>query len=345
MAKRLILALVSAVLIAPPLPGGRAATTPHATTLRPLRTITLGMGYIPNVQFAPFYAADQRGYYRQAGLRVTFSYAGSPNLIQLVGAGNTDFAIADGTDALAAAGQGIPVTSVMTLYRRLPVAIFSLAGKNIRSVRDLRGKTIGIPGRYGALYTGLLAALRTAGLGPGDVTIRSINYTQVESVAAGKVDAAVGYSANEPVQLAALPGHYKVDTLQVGAVTGLVGAGVIAGHGLIARDPAIVCAFVQATLRGLADTIKDPRAAYTLARRVNGLTALRGAAADVQYTVLLRTIDFWHDRATRAHGLGYADPAQWQDSARTLRAIGQLPHPPASGAPIDNAFSAGSAKL
>src|SRR5579875_2796515 len=137
MAKRLVLALACAVLVALPWVGSMQpmqATAQRAAAPRALRTITLGMGYIPDVQFAPFYLADQRGYYRQSGLQVKFDYSTSPNLIQLVGAGNVDFAIADGTDVIAATAQGVPVTYVAALYQHLPAAIFSLADKNIHSV-------------------------------------------------------------------------------------------------------------------------------------------------------------------------------------------------------------------
>ena len=318
----------------------RPTVAPHA-----LRAITLGMGFVPNVQFAPFYVADRRGYYRQAGLQVTFLYGSSPDLLELTATGHDDFAIADGTDVLAAAAQGVPVTDVMTLYQRLPIALFALTSKNIRRVSDLRGKTVGLPGRYGSSYVALLAALRMAGLRPDrDVTLSPVGYNQAVSVQGGKVDAAVDYSNNGPVILAR---HgLKIDTLQIGAMTNLVGPGVVAGRSLIARDPRLAQAFVQATLRGLAATIADPRAAFAIARTAKGLPPLRGSDAGDQYAVLQSTIPFWRDAATRAHGLGYADPAQWRASARTLQAIGQLPHVPSiDDTLVTDRFSAGAAKL
>ncbi len=349
MARRLIPATLLAALVAgAPLlaaTGARAARPASAPrALRTITTITLGMGYIPNVQFAPFYVADQRGYYRQAGLRVDFAYGASPNQLELVGTGRVTFAIADGTDVIAAGAQGVPVTDVMTMYRRLPIAVFALAGKNIRRLSNLRGKTIGVAGRYGSSYAALLAALRLAGLRPDrDVTIKSIGYNQAVSVQSGKVDAAVDYSNNGPVILAR---HgVKIDTLQIGTMTNLVGAGVIVGRALIARDPSLVRAFVQATLRGLAATIEDPRAAFAIARTAKGLPPLRGSDVADQYAVLQGAIPFWHDSVTRVHGLGYADPAQWDESARTLQEIGQVAHAPATSSLIANNFSLGAPKL
>jgi len=346
MARRVTSSLLLSVLLLTlvPLLGVQAQRVDRLTTTPgALHTITVGMGYVPNVQFAPFYVAAQRGYYRRAGLKVTFIYGGSPNLLQLVGAGRIDFANADGTDAIAAVAKRYPIVYVMAEYQKLPLAIFSLAQTGIRSVADLRGKTVGVPFLYGANYVGLLAALRAAGLRPTDVKIQAINFTQSESVATGKVNAAVGYSTNEPLLLAR---HgYKVSTLQLGNVTDLVAPGIVAGRTLIAHDPTLVAAFVQATLDGLADTIKDPRMAFATSRRVPGLTTLHGAAIGDQYAVLTRAIDFWHSPLTRVNGLGYANPAQWHDSARILRAIGQVSDVSGIDTAFTNRFIKGAAKL
>lgn len=333
----LALALVTITVL--PAAAGRSGAPGRATQLR---TVRIGMGYVPSVQFAPFYVAAQRGYYRQAGLSVTFDYGASPNLLQLTASGKDDIAIADGTDVLAARAAGVPVMYVAAIYQHLPVAVFSLRKTGIRSLPDLRGKTVGIPGRYGSSYAALLAGLAQARVPVSAVSLRTIGYTQAASVVGGKVDAAVGYSNNEPIILRRQ--GYSVATIEVGTQTNLVGAGLVAGNRLIARNPAVVRAFVQATLRGLRATIRQPGAAFAASRRVRGLTSLRGSAARDQYAVLLRTIGFWHDAGTHRRGLGYADGRQWAHSATVLRAIGQLRRGAAGGAFTDR-FVVGAPKL
>lgn len=324
------LCLLSALL-------GLPAGTAHSAQLR---SVTLGVGYVPNVQFAPFYVAAARGYYRQEGLDVRFSYGFSPNLLQLVGAGREDFAIGDGTDTIAAVAQGIPVSAVATMYQRLPVAVFSLRKSGIRTLAGLRGKRLGIPGRFGSSYAALLASLHLHGLQPSSVTLQTIGYTQAQSVVQGKVDAAVGYSTNEPV---VLERHgYRLNVLEIGALSGLVGAGLVAGNTVIAREPGVVRGFVRATLRGLADTIDHPQAAFAVSRRVRGLNTLRGADVGDQYAVLVRSMAFWHDAGTRVHGLGYGKPAQWAASIRLLRTVGQIAHTPSLASVVTNRFAQGA---
>jgi NitT/TauT family transport system substrate-binding protein len=311
-------------------------TTSAQSHLSKLRIVTLGVGYVPNVQFAPFYVAAAKGYYRQADLDVRFSYGFSPNLLQLVGAGRDDLAIGDGTDTIIAASQGVPVTSIATMYQRLPVAVFSLRKAGIRTLSDLRGKRLGIPGRFGSSYAALLVSLYTDQIKPGDVPIQTIGYTQVQSVVQGKVDAAVGYSTNEPI---VLERHgYRLNVLEIGTLSHLVGAGLVAGNTLIARNPGVVQGFVRATMRGLADAIDHPGAAFAVSRRVRGLNTLRGRDVGDQYAVLLRSIAFWHDSATRAQGLGYGRPTQWSTSIRLLNSVGQLPRTPSLSRVVTNRF-------
>ncbi|HEY4944936.1 MAG TPA: ABC transporter substrate-binding protein, partial [Candidatus Limnocylindrales bacterium] len=61
--------------------GGGVATAPIAspTPSAPVKLV-VGLGYIPNIQFAQFYLADQAGYYRNAGLQVEFQNKIDPEL-------------------------------------------------------------------------------------------------------------------------------------------------------------------------------------------------------------------------------------------------------------------------
>ena len=107
---------------------GRGAAAVPRQRLRPRSTpLTVGLGYIPSVQFAQFYRAQQQGYYRDAGLEVTFQNEIDPNLITLIGQGAIDIGMADGTSVIPAVGQGIPIVYAATIYAQFPSIVMAAA--------------------------------------------------------------------------------------------------------------------------------------------------------------------------------------------------------------------------
>ena len=193
-----------------------------------LTPLTVGLGYIPSVQFAPFYLADEAGYYEQSGLDVTFENKIDPELITLIARGAVDIGLADGTSLIPAVSQGMPVRYGATIYGRDPNVVFSLGETGIESAADLAGASIGIPGRYGSSWVALQALLASAGLTPDDAEITTYpDFGQAVAVASGQVEAATGFATNEPVQLR-LQG-LDVNVLRVSDVAPLPGPGLVTG--------------------------------------------------------------------------------------------------------------------
>ena len=86
----------------------------------PLTKLTVGLGYIPSVQFAPFYLAQQKGYYDGGRPRGDVPEQDRPRPRPLVGQGAIDVGIADGTSVIPAVSQGIPIQYVATIYGQFP---------------------------------------------------------------------------------------------------------------------------------------------------------------------------------------------------------------------------------
>jgi len=284
-----------------------------------LTSVTINMGYVPDIQFAPFYVAVEKGYYRQAGLDVHFDYTIEPNALKLLAQGKDQFVDSGGDEVLVAGAQGLPVRYVMTQYSRFPTAIFWLKSSGINGPQDLRGKTIGLPGLYGASYVGLLAYLHSVGIPQSAVQLRSIGFNQVPAVANHKVDAAVGYAINEPIELKAQ--GYKVGEIDVYHRVNIAGAGIATSVAEMKRHPATVRAFVRATIHGMRDTIANPAQAFNLsAKQIKGLSAQRKA----QLPVLKRAVTYM--RAESGHPLGWVDPRVWSTTERALLRYGQIKH-------------------
>jgi NitT/TauT family transport system substrate-binding protein len=110
---------------------------------------------------------------------------------------------------------------------------------------------------------------------------------------------------NEPVQLSEQ--GYAVTSLPIAVNANLAGPGVITSRSMIAKQPAVVAAFVKATLHGLQDTIANPTATFAIARHY--LPSLSTSQATYQLAVLQEAIHYWTPYQTKA--LGCNNPGQW----------------------------------
>lgn len=328
---RLVAALAVLALVLSGCGSGGQAAGEHKQPVH----VTVGMGYIPDIQFAPFYVAQARGYYQKAGLNVQFHYGIEPNLLRLASVGKFDFVNAGGDEVLAAGAQGLGVKYVMTQYSRFPSAIVSLASTGIRRPSDLRGHAVGVPGRYGASYVGLLALLRQAKVPVSDVTIKSIGFTQAVAVSQHKIDSAVVYAMNEPVELRSQ--GLKVNEIDIYRYANLAGAGLAARNSLISQHPATVRAFVRATLHGLRDTLQDPNAAFRISEQA--VKTIKAQPA-LQKAILMRSLAFLRPEA--GHPLGWVDPQVWSLTARDLYLFHQIPRRVGAGSYYTNRFIPGS---
>lgn len=284
--------------------------------------LTVGLGYIPSVQFAQFYLADQAGYYRDAGLVVTFENKIDPELITLVGQGAVDVGIADGTSVIPAVSQAIPIRYVFTVYADFPSVVFAKASSGITGPADLAGKRIGIPGKYGSSWIQLQALLAGVGLTPSDVEIVTFpDYGQLAALEQGVVDAATGFVNNEPVQLE-LAGTPTV-VLALPADAQLPGNGLIVGQAALEGPKAeAIRGFIAATRRAMDEIAADPEKGLEAAiARVPELATERAA----QLAVLKATIDTWQSDFTLANGTGAVDATEWERSIAFMSGLPESP--------------------
>lgn len=322
-ASALVVAFAVAACSATVSPSSSASSNPNPSPAASVtRTaLTVGLGYIPSVQFAPFYLADRQGYYSAAGLDVTFQNKIETDLVPLVGQGAIDIGVADGTDVIPAVSQGIPVRYIATLYGTYPSIVFAKASSGIKTAADLKGKKIGIPGRYGSSWIMLQALLGSAGLTPADVTIQEYpDFGQGVAVQQGAVDAATGFANNEPIQLQ-LAG-ISTTILHVDQIVPLPGPGLIAGTSTLGAKQAAVAAFVAATIRAMNEITADPAL---------GLRAAIAADPDLgtnvatQGPILAATIASWTGNLTATKGLGAIDETGWTQSIAFMTTLGLVP--------------------
>jgi NitT/TauT family transport system substrate-binding protein len=302
---------------AAPAPSAPPTTAPAAAT-GALAKIQVALGFVPSVQNAPYYVAQDKGYYAAEGLEVEFKYGQVQNLLKQLSDGTIEFASVSGDSLMPQRLQGVDITYIMTLWTKNPIGAAGIAGNNtppLKSPADLKGKNIGISAPNSSTHFGLKALLLAANLAESDVKITAIGTTEVEALIAKRIDAAMTFLPNESAQMKSL--GYQVDIIAVGDYLKLVPPGIATGDKTIKERPDLVQRFVNATLRGLKDALADPASA--LASGMKRMPELSPENQPLQRDVLAATLDYYRPVPGRA--LGASDPAAWPATQDFLKSI------------------------
>jgi NitT/TauT family transport system substrate-binding protein len=229
---------------------------------------TLLMTFIPNIQFAPMYMAIGGGYFADAGLNVSLEYLNEPDVIDLVAADRNQFGVVSGEQVILAAASDRPITYVYEWFQQYPIGVVYSDKRDIESAADLAGLTVGIPGRFGASYSGFTTLIEAADLTESDVQLEEIGFAAPDVFCVGRVDASVIYVNNEPLQIRnrAQAGDCgaveDVNVLSVGDLVDLVSNGIITNQTTLENEPERVRALVTGFDAGLQMTINNPARAY-----------------------------------------------------------------------------------
>lgn len=252
-----------------------AAPSASAQTVTDL---TLFLTFIPNIQFAPVYVGIEKGYFSDAGINLTIQHGNEPDGLNLIAAGELQFGIIGGEQVILARANDLPVVYVYEWFQKFPVGVVAPSQNGIVTAADLKGRKVGIPGPFGASYTGIVALLAANGMTESDVQFDAIGFNAPEVVCKGGVEASVVYINNEPLQIqnradAGDCGETTaVNVISISDAADMVSNGLVTNEALIAENPELVRDVVAAFDSGLRDSINNPAATYLLsARYVEGL--------------------------------------------------------------------------
>lgn len=231
---------------------------------------TFFLTFIPNIQFAPLYVGIEKGYFADAGVNFTLQYGDEPDGVNLIAADQMKFGVISGEQVIQARAGERPVVFVYEWFQQFPVGVVVAEDSDIQSVADLAGHKVGIPGLFGASYSGVVALLQANGMSESDVMLESIGFNAPEVFCMGAVEAAVVYINNEPLQI-----QERAEAGDCGSVTGvrvfpvsddadIVSNGLVTNEATIANDPQLVQSVVGAFDQALRDTINNPAEAYLL---------------------------------------------------------------------------------
>ncbi|HTQ98955.1 MAG TPA: ABC transporter substrate-binding protein [Candidatus Acidoferrum sp.] len=214
-----------------------------ADTLDP---VTLQLKWRHAFQFAGYYAALEKGYYRDAGLDVSIKeLSGDKAPLTLMLEGKADYAVT-GSDIVIHRAQGEPVVALATIFQHSPYAFLVRADSGLSKMEDFAGKRIMIG--TGVQGADLQAALRRAGLTDKDYQRIPTNY-DFRGLVRGEIDAFDAYTTDQAQTMDEegiegryiLPSSYGVD---------FYGDVLATSETEIGKHPERVAAFRKASMRG-----------------------------------------------------------------------------------------------
>jgi diguanylate cyclase (GGDEF)-like protein len=195
-------------------------------------------------QFAGFYTALEKGYYREAGFAVTIVPA-TPGTdpVETVLKGGADFGVASSELVLRYA-KGDPVIVLASIFQHSPLTLFVRRDAGIDTVRDLAGRKVALA----SWETEIFAYLQREQVPVDRLQLVQHDYS-VDTLVQGRVDALAGYETDESYYLQQSSGRYQQFSPRSSGVD-FYGDTLFTTRAMVARHPERAEAFRAASLRG-----------------------------------------------------------------------------------------------
>lgn len=229
--------------------------------------------------FAPWMLAQQQGYYADENIKVNFvSGKGGVDVAKQLGAGNALVGGAIGDTPIIVRANGVPVKAVAVLGAGSLTQLAVKEGGSIKSIKDMKGKTLTVISYTDTTYYSLLGSLKLADLTRNDVEAQAAGPTGVwQLFAAGKSE---GMAAVPEWVINAEEAGAKVHLLDNKGTFPSMAQAILASDDAIKNKPELIKRLVRATLRGMQDIMKDPKAAA--AEYVKAVPSFKGKEAMVE---------------------------------------------------------------
>lgn len=283
--------------------------------------MTVGLTYVPDVQFFPFYVAQEQGFFDDAGLDITIRHHGSQEgLFTALTTNREDVVYAGADELMVARDEGVEAVSFATMYQEYPLALIVPAESDIETVADMNGNKLGIPGEFGSNYYATLALQEEYDL--EDMNVMSIGFTQMAALTRGDVDGVIGFSNNDAVAMENQ--GFPVRTISLDDLP-LVSVGLISTPASIEDNEDEYAAMVDALDRAVEFAQDNPQEALdNVAVHVPTLT---DDNRDDALSVMEATIPLY----TGGAGFGRQDPQKWEAMSSFMVDAGLITDP--HGAP------------
>ena len=285
--------------------------------------VTVQLKWVPQAQFAGYYVAAAKGYYKAEGLDVTIK-PGGPDIspVQVIAGNNADVIVNWMPDALAAREAGVPLVNIAQVFNRSGLMLTCKKASGVTSPKDLKGKTLGV--WYGGNEYPFLNWMAKLNLKP-DVDIKVLKQGfNVDPLLQNQAACVSTMVYNEYWQI--IDAGVKESDLvtffyQDQGVASLEDGLYVLESKL--KDPAFVARmgkFLKATFKGWNDAVKNPEEAakIVVANDMSGSATVAVQKRQMENVAKLIT-------AANTPKMGYLEPAAYERTVKVLLSGGSAP--------------------
>ena len=284
--------------------------------------VTVQLKWLPQAQFAGYYVAQAKGYYKEAGLDVTIK-PGGPDIspVQVIAGNQADVVVNWMPDALAAREAGVPLVNIAQVFNQSGLMLTCKKSSGVTSPKDFKGKTLGV--WYGGNEYPFLNWMAKLGYKEGDIKIlkQGFNVDPLLQNQAACISTMVYNEYWQVVDAGIKESDLVTFFYEKEGVASLEDGLYVLESKL--KDPAFVARmgkFLKATFRGWNDAVKDPAGAakIVVAADMSGSATEKVQKRQMENVAKLIT-------TASTPKMGYLEPAAYERTVKVLLAAGSSP--------------------
>ncbi|MDQ1331608.1 MAG: NitT/TauT family transport system substrate-binding protein [Thermodesulfobacteriota bacterium] len=290
--------------------------------------VKLQLKWLHQAQFAGFYMAQEKGYYAEENIKVTFLEGGPDvDIAGSVISGKTDFGVMTPEYILTNRSMGAPLTALAAIYRRSAVVFAARADSGIVRPSDFRGKTVAAAGQGGSMEFELQLRAMMRKLKQDISKVKIVSYDPAyASFYSGEAEITAAYYTGGIIKIRKKgmklnliwPSDYGVN---------FYSDVLAATDKMISENPDLVKRFMRATLKGWQDAMEDYKQAVTVS-----LQYARDKDPGNQTAMMESMLPLVH---TGEDHIGWMKPEVWHEMYDTMLTHGLLEKP----VDVDKAYS------
>jgi NitT/TauT family transport system substrate-binding protein len=280
---------------------------------------TLRLNWLIYGFHTPFHLGVERGYYKAEGIDLRIEEGkGSASTVQVIGAKGDTFGLADGSSIINGITKGAPVKAVMGIMNTTPFAVIVRADANVKTLKDLEGKTIAATAGEAGL-TIMPALIKANKLEESKLNfLRVDGATKLVATLENKAQAMLGGSENQPFILEQK--GLKTTVLNYADFgVNTMGLAILVNADTLKDKPKLVEGFIRATQKAFADAEKDPASSIAAGLKVK---------PDMDKNLALKQLNaglkLMRSRSAPKAPIGQMQASDWEMTLNLMKAYQEL---------------------